>query len=114
MVSQSNVVSLEWGSFSIKNDGIAPVAPLNEWQLIGFAANFPTDKQIVAGTIFVGTSWAGFFSLYQGPEMDLSTASLIRIGGGSDPISIQVSAVRIMTPGGGFIKSSNIFYNILV
>lgn len=98
---------MNFPSVSFTTTGTNPVVTLGVWQLVGFTAYLSADKRTNEGTIFVGTSWAQFSLENSVSVMDLSTASMIRIGGLTDSISGHISIVRIMAPGAGFIKTSN-------
>ncbi len=86
-----------------------PSITLNEWQLIGFTAALITLQRWGDGFMFVGTSAVQYNWADVDYDMDLSTASVIRVGDTTDSFSGQVSVSRIMVPGGGFIKTSKLF-----
>lgn len=77
----------------------------NMWQLIGFTAHLTKSRSQTTGLVFVGT----LLYQFKGRGMDLSPASVIRVGGASDSFSGHISYIRIMTPGAAVIKSSKLF-----
>ncbi len=106
VVSQSDqTVSITFGSATLSKYGVAPSVTLDTWHLIGFAAHLTRDPKNTDVTIFVGTSW--YQRVQRSTPMDILSASVVRIGGATNSISGQISIVRITTPGGGFIKTSN-------
>jgi len=108
VTKSSNTLSLYFGSTSVSFLSSAPTVTLNTWKLIGFAASLTTDQKSTAGTVFSETSSAAFRVLNRASPMDLSTASVIRIGDASNSFSGQISVVRIMTPGGGIVRTTDL------
>jgi len=109
VLQSSQVVSLAFVSGTFTQSGTLPVVTLDTWQLIGFATFLSTDKEATEGTVFVGTSWYQFYLQNAASSMDISTASVMRIGDTTNSISGEISLVRIVTPGGGIIRTSKPF-----
>jgi len=70
-----------------------------------FTAHLTKAKTQTMGLVFAGTLLYQFKGV-SSQGMDLSQASVIRVGGASDSFSGHISFVRIMTPGAAVIKSS--------
>ena len=88
--------------------GTVSAVTLDEWQLIGFTAYLNTNMKTSEGTIFVGSSSYQFYKQSSPTAMDLSTASVIRIGDSTNSFSGDISVVRFMTPGGGIIRTTDL------
>jgi len=103
-----------FGSRQFTSITTAITVTLDEWKLIGFTASLNTNQKSATGMIFSGTSSSIFELKNQGSAFDLSTASVIRIGDTSNSFSGQVSFVRIMTPGGGIIRTSKLLEQFFI
>jgi len=104
-------------TFPVTTVGTAPTIALDTWQLIGFTASSNTVQKSVTGTVFCETSWNNFhrFSSPTANDIyDLSTASVIRIGDASNSFNGHISVVRVITPGGGFIRTSKQSYKLII
>ena len=110
-LQSTKAISLKYGSMDIAGAGDLSKKPvvitLDTWQLIGFTVGISADKKAVDTTLFIGTSWAHYKQDLISPALDLSTATIIRVGDTTDSFKGQVSFIRIMTPGGGYIKTCN-------
>ncbi len=79
----------------------------NRWQLVGLSAYITSDKKTTEAILWVGAGFYTYNYLHNSPTtLDISAASVIRIGGATDSFTGQVSLVRFATPGGGNLISS--------
>ncbi len=106
-MSQYGNPTLSFASATLTNDGYLSITA-NQWQLVGFTAYISSDKKTTEATLFSGYYSSSYVYLHNSPtELDISSASVIRIGGAIDSFSGQVSLVRMMRPGGGNVNSCN-------
>lgn len=105
---------MNFGNAAFVTTGRAPTITLNTWQLVGFTAYISANKKTSEGTFFVDASWAQFYGLNIGTTMDTSTAALLRIGDATNSVSGSISAIRIMTPGGGVVRTSKLHTKTLI
>jgi len=81
---------------------------LDTWQLVGFSVSVRADKKSVSGSVFVDSTsyslinWNSLTS-----EIDLSTASTLRINGATDSFIGDVFGLRIGSPAGGVVRQCN-------
>ncbi len=106
MTQSTKAVSLAFGSTPLDSTDPPPVVTLGTWQLIGFAVHLTNNQLNADATVFVGSSWLQQYK--RSSLMDLSTASVMRIGDASNSFEGDVSIIRITTPGGGIIRTSKV------
>lgn len=107
MTQSNSQLSISFGSITAWTlSAGAPTVTVGVWQLIGFTGYISANKKTNEGTMFAGTTSRLFANENAIPTMDLSTATVMRIGGATGSFPGSISAVRVMSPGGGVIRTS--------
>ncbi len=89
--------------------GTRPTITRNTWQLVGFDVYLRGDSMGTFGTMYIDTSSTQFY--LKATSVDLTTPTLLRVNSASNSFIGDVSALRFMTPGGGFTTSSKSFFH---
>ena len=108
MVKSTRQVRLAFGSVNLGGSLAFPTVTLDQWQLVGFTVSLITNTKSTEGMVFVGTSWTHVRFQNYNNVFDLSTASVIRIGDTTNSFSGDISVARIITPGGGIVRTTDL------
>ncbi len=108
MVKTSKQTRLLLGSTTLGGSIAFPTVTLDQWQLIGYTVALTTDKKSTTGMVFVGTAWTHVRYNNYPTAFDLSTASVIRIGDSVNSFTGDISLARIVTPGGGIVRTTDL------
>ncbi len=106
IMKSNRKVSIDLAKPGIAISGNFPVLTLNTWQIVGFTASIGPDRKSLQGAVFGETSFSQFYWTYS--EMDFSTLNFLRIGDSTNSFDGQISAIRVMTPGGGVFRTTDL------
>jgi len=93
------------GNYGALGDGQPPIA-LDTWQLVGFTVTVRTDLKYTEGIWFSGAASRRYYQNVQTQVYDFSSLAFLRIGGETGSFGGDIAIVRIISPGGGFIRTS--------
>lgn len=105
MVQSSLQLKMTLGGSTVSTTSTFPSVTLGSWQLIGFSMGPGVSNKASFGTVFIGSTSCQVYA-YNVNDFGLASATLLRIGGATQSFVGDISNVRIITPAGGFIRSS--------